>query len=87
MRGAMRLTDTDQDTEQYHLGLLSRSSPGRRLGLALSLSATVAGLSRQGIARAHPGSTPEEVNLRFVERSYGSELAQGVRALLRRRAS
>jgi hypothetical protein len=74
--------DTDEATERVHLLLLSRSSPGRRLDLALSLSATVVGLSQRGLARANPGLSPAELGLRFVERSYGDRLARELRAFL-----
>jgi hypothetical protein len=80
-------SDTDEATERAHLELLRRASPGHRLGLALSVSATVVGLSRRGLARAEPGLTREEIGLRFIERNYGAPLAREVRDLLRRRAS
>jgi hypothetical protein len=52
-------SDSDDATERAHLELLRRASPGRRLGLALSVSATVLGLSRRGLARAEPGLSRE----------------------------
>jgi hypothetical protein len=80
-------SDTDEATDRAHLELLSRSSPGRRLDLALSVSATVVGLARRGLARAAPDLSREELGLRFVEQSYGKPLARDLRAFLRRRAS
>jgi hypothetical protein len=74
------LSDTDPETERVHLELLRRASPGRRIRLALSLSRTVMGLSRGGLARRHPGASPEEVGLRFVALHYGDDLAEELRA-------
>lgn len=55
----MRPADTDEATERLYMELLKTSSTDRRLGLALSLSAAVVDLSRQGIAQAFPDSRPE----------------------------
>jgi hypothetical protein len=79
------LTDTDPETERVHLAMLRAASPSQRLRLALSLSRTVMDLSRAGIARRHPGASPEEVGLIFVEMNYGHELAEELRADLARR--
>lgn len=84
---ATRSTDTDEAAERVQLDLLRRASPGRRLGLALSLSDTVVELSRSALARSRPELTPEELAIRFVRRSYGDSLAREVQAELSRRAS
>jgi hypothetical protein len=80
---ANALTDTDSETARVHLDLLRSASPRRRLDLALSLSRSVIALSRHRVLR---GSSPAEVNaarVRFVELSYGAELATAVRERLR----
>ena len=82
----MSSTDTDETTERVHLDLLKRASPGRRLELALSLSATVIGLSRRSLARANPGLAPDDLAVAFVRTSYGEDLAQELRTYLRHRA-
>ena len=74
------LNDTDPETEQVHLDLLRRASPGRRIRLALSLSRTVIGLSRGGLARRMPDASDDEVALRFVALHYGADLADDLRA-------
>jgi hypothetical protein len=79
------LSDTDPESERVHLAMLRTASPERRLRLALSLSRTVMDLSRAGIARRHPGASPEEVGLIFVEMNYGRDLAEELRAELARR--
>ena len=73
------LSDTDPESERVHLELLRRATPGQRIRLALSLSRTVIGLSRGGLARglAHP--SPQEVGLRFVALHYGADLAEELR--------
>ncbi|HSB60356.1 MAG TPA: hypothetical protein VLI67_01460 [Vicinamibacteria bacterium] len=76
------VSDTDEATERLHLDLLRQASAGRRLQMALSLSATVVGLSRRGLARAHPGSTRQQLAIRFVERHYGHRLARELQAHL-----
>jgi len=76
------LSDTDPETERVHLELLRRAAPGRRIRLALSLSRTVMGLSRGGLARRLPHATPEELGLRFVALHYGAELACELRSAL-----
>lgn len=79
------LSDTDPDAARVQLDLLRRASPAKRLSLALSLSRSVLGPSRRGLARRLPGASEEEVGLRFVERHYGRELAQELRLDLARR--
>jgi hypothetical protein len=81
------LSDTDPETERVHLELLRRASPARRIRLALSLSRTVMGLSRGGLARRMPDASPEEVGLRFVALHYGAALADDLRADLAARKS
>jgi hypothetical protein len=76
------LSDTDPETERVHAEMLRAASPSRRLRPALSLSRTVIGLARDGIARRHPGASPEEIGLRFVELAYGAVLAGELRAHL-----
>jgi len=79
------ISDTDPEAARVQLELIRRASPGRRLSLALSLSRTVLGLSRRGLARRMPGAGEAEVGLRFVELHYGGELAEAVRDHLARR--
>ena len=74
--------DTDPETQRVQLELLRRASPGRRISLALSLSRTVMGLSRGGLARRFPDATPEELGLRFVTLHYGAELADELRCAM-----
>ena len=79
---AASLSDTDSDSLRVQIDLLRRASPGRRLGLALALSADVASLALAGIRRRSPGISGTDAGLRFVEIHYGSDLASAVRARL-----
>jgi hypothetical protein len=71
--------DTDPETQRVHWDLLRRTSPARRLQLALSLSRTIMALSRAGLARQMPGAGSEAIGLRFVALHYGEALAEAVR--------
>jgi len=81
----VELTDTDPEAARVQLALFRRASPSRRLALALSLSRSVIGLSRGGLARNLPSATDQEIGLRFVELHYGRELAEELREHLTRR--
>jgi hypothetical protein len=81
----LALTDTDPEAARVQLDLLRRAPVGARLRLAFSLSRTVIDLSRRGLARRHPGDSPEEVALRFAAVHYGPGLAEELRCHLRSR--
>jgi hypothetical protein len=80
-----RSADTDADAERVQVDLLRAASVGRRLHLALSLSATVIGAARRALARLQPGGSPRDADLMFVELHYGADAAAGLRADLERR--
>jgi hypothetical protein len=77
--------DTSPAIEQIQIELLRKTSPARRLELALSLSQSALELAREGIRKANPNASEEEVGLIFVEVTYGKELADRVRNYLARR--
>jgi hypothetical protein len=77
-----RSADTDAEAERVQLELLRSASPGRRTALALSLSATVISLARRALRAQAPAASEQEIGLRFVELSYGRELAAEVAAFL-----
>jgi hypothetical protein len=80
-----RPADTTADAERVQIDLLRAAPIGRRLHLALGLSATVISAARRALARANPDASAREVELRFVAVHYGTELADALRAELRRR--
>ena len=73
------LSDTHPDAERVQIELLRRKTPAERLAMARRLSELVVRMSREAIARGHPDWTPRQVNLAWMEISYGRELADEVR--------
>lgn len=73
------LSDTHPDAERVQIELLGRKTPAERLAMARRLSELVVRMSREAIARRHPDWTPRQVNLAWMEISYGRELADEVR--------
>ncbi len=82
-----RPADTSVEAERVQIDLIRGASVSRRLHIAWSLSATVIGLARRALARAHPFASRQELDLRFVELHYGADLAASLRDDLTRRAS
>jgi hypothetical protein len=80
-----RPADTHPEAERVQAGLFRAVSIAGRIRRALGLSTTVIGAARRGIARAHPGASPWELDLRFVELHYGRGLAAEMRGTLERR--
>jgi hypothetical protein len=76
------LSDTHPDAERVRIELFRRMSFTKRLEMARDLTATVIRLSRRAIARANPHLSEQDVNLRWVELTYGKDLALGLRAHL-----
>jgi hypothetical protein len=81
----VRSADTDAEADRVQIELLRAATPARRVALALSLTATVVGLSRRALARQDPSADEETLGLRFVELNYGRELAAELEAFLRTR--
>lgn len=77
--------DTSPAIEQIQIEALRKMRPARRFELALSLSQTAIELAREGIRKANPNASEEEVGLIFVEVTYGKDLADRVRNYLARR--
>ena len=80
------LTDTHPEAEKVQMDLIRRASVAKRISLMRSLTATLIALSRQGIAKANPGMSNQEVDLRWAEINYGKTLADEVRDYLKRTA-
>jgi hypothetical protein len=79
--------DTDAAADRVQMALLRSATPARRASLALSLTATVVGLARHALAGQDPAATEEEIGLRFVELSYGREIAAELAAFVSARRS
>lgn len=80
-----RPVDTSAEAERVQIDLLRAVPVARRLHMAWSLSATVISAARQALRRARPNASSREVDLRFVELHYGSDLAAALSAELDRR--
>jgi len=80
------LSDTSPEAEKVQIELLRKASNAQRLGLALSLTDLAIDLAKRAIARANPGLSQRELDLKFVEIHYGKDLAQRVREYLKDRA-
>jgi hypothetical protein len=80
-----RSADTDVEADRVQIELLRSATPARRAALALSLTATVIGLSRRALSRQDPKADDETLGLRFVELNYGRDVATGLAAFLRTR--
>jgi len=76
------ISDTHPDAAQVQIDLLRKAGAAERLGMSLSLTATVVNLSRQTIAELNPGLAPQQLNIKCVELYYGKELAARLRKYL-----
>ncbi len=79
------LSDTSPEAERVQIELLRRATNAQRLGLALSMTDLTIRLARRAIARANPGLSRRELDLKFVEIHYGNDLAERVREYLKGR--
>jgi hypothetical protein len=82
----MGLSDTHPRAARVQLSLLRQASPGRRFALVRSLTRTAVRLSVRALQRANPQLTEREIDLLFVARHYGPDLASRVEAHLTQRA-
>lgn len=78
-------TDTSVEAEAIQLELFRRMSPADRIAKMCSLSSSLRRKAFDAIRRLHPDLDEAEVRLKFIESTYGKELAGHVRAHLRQR--
>ena len=74
--------DTDEDAAAMQRDLFRRAGPAGRLRAAASLSDAIANLARAAVRREMPDASDDDVNLAFLARCHGPELADTVRAHL-----
>lgn len=79
------LSDTHPDAERVQIELARKATPAQKIAQVRCLTDMATRLSRRAIARANPGLSPEDVDLKWVELNYGRELAAQVREYLRNR--
>jgi hypothetical protein len=70
--------DTSPEAELVQIELIRRSSMARRFEIVRSLSAFTRQLALNGIRRANPSASEEEIKYIFLKVHYGEELAQAV---------
>lgn len=78
-------TDTTDEAMAVQLDGFRRMSPTERVNTMCKLSAGLRRMAMDAIRRRHPGFDEGEVRLKFIELTYGKELADSVRNHLRGR--
>ena len=79
------LSDTHPDAARMQIELSRQMTGAQRVTQLRSQTAFVVGLSRQAIARANPQLNEQEVNLLWVEYTYGKGIADRLRNYLETR--
>ena len=77
--------DTSPEAERVQIELIRQASPAQLFGLVRSLSRSMIQASRENIQQLHPDANEEELALIWIELYYGKDLAERVRAYLKRR--
>jgi len=80
-------TDTSVEAEAIQPELLRRMSPADRITKMCNLSASLRRVAFDATRRLHPALDEAEVRLKFIESTYGEELAGEVRKHLQQRAT
>lgn len=73
------ISDTSEDALAVQLECLRRMTPQERLRRACDWSDQIRRMSFSAIRRRHPEYTEDEVRLKFIELTYGKQLANEVR--------
>ena len=81
----MRSADTHPEAERVQLQLFREATVAKRLALAFSLTRTTMRLAWRSVENDYPEAGDDELKVRFVDRVYGPELAEGLRRDLERR--
>ena len=78
-------SDTSTEALQVQLNGLRRMSPQERIARMCAWSQQVKEMSLNAIRRRHPELSETEIRLRFIEITWGPELARDVRRHLKER--
>ncbi|MFP4381967.1 MAG: hypothetical protein ACLFUS_15815 [Candidatus Sumerlaeia bacterium] len=78
-------SDTDPEFEKVQIELLRKETNSQRLARALRMSEQFRNLSKRAICRANPGLSQQELDIKFVELHYESNLAGKLREFLESR--
>ena len=79
MNPATYTTDTSPEALAVQLDCLRRMTPQQRMRQTCAMSRQVKRMAFEAIRRRHPGFTEDEVQLLFIELSYGRTLSNEVR--------
>jgi hypothetical protein len=79
MTGRGYTTDTSPEARAVQLDCLRKMSPQERIRKTFALSCQVRNMAFAAIRRRHPGLDESEVQLLFIELTYGKPLADDVR--------
>ncbi|MCR9296042.1 MAG: hypothetical protein NXI32_25280 [bacterium] len=72
-------TDTSEEAERLQLAILRRMSPIERIQKVCRLSSNLRRMARDAVRRRYPDFDELELRLKFIEITYGKELADAVR--------
>ncbi|MFO0943310.1 MAG: hypothetical protein U0930_21455 [Pirellulales bacterium] len=78
-------TDTSEQAELLQLELFRRLTPTKRIQKVCRLSASLRQMAMDSIRRQHPEMSDCQRQLKFIEITYGTELAQAVEQHLKER--
>lgn len=81
------VTDTSPEALQVQLEGFRRMTPQERFDRMCRWSQEIRDMARNAIRRRHPDWSEDEVRLKFIELTYGAELAREVRQFLKERNS
>ncbi len=73
------LSDTHPDAERVQIELLRKMTGKQKVAQMRSSTAMAIGLARRAIARANPQLNQHEVDMLWVEYTYGKDLAERLR--------
>ena len=74
----MVLDDTAPEIRRRQFERLRQMTEGERVAMAMELTRVATHLSRQAVRETMPGASEQDVLLRWIELTYGPELARGV---------
>ena len=72
-------TDTSPEAAAMQLECIRAMSPQQRMSQVMALSYELKRMAEQAIRRRHPTASDNEVQLLFIEQTYGVKLANEVR--------
>ena len=77
--------DTSREALEVQLECLRKMTPQQRIRQTCSMSQQIKRMAFEAIRRRHPDWSEQEIQLKFIELTYGTHLAADVRAWLKDR--